>query len=243
MLFSARTEDMAEVEGAVKAAPERVTTHYWVCSAPFFETAVLVAPESHIQGDGISSAVKLRFFDADGYPVNEISVQYEPGQVGVVELESFMAACKFEAGLKHAHLEIEAAAGTQILCRIHTREGASIMGRPLEMNAMRRIFLPMVFSRDRFNFVAMLNHSSEEAIVRARFYCGKRSPEAVWAVPAKGARLISPSVEFADYIELGEEEKVQGYLRLGVKGSQTVGAQLIERSRGTKEGSFFGVLS
>ena len=233
---------MTEHDQSLGQTDGAVLLHYWVCSAPFFETSLLVAPARNTDHER-RHQVCLRVFDPDGYPANQVSVEYQAGQVGIIELDPLMAGCKFESGMKHAHLEIEAASSIDCLCRIHTREGAAIMGRPVEMSSMRRIFLPMVFARDRFSLIALLNESQEEAIVRARFYCGKRSPEAVWSVPAKGARVISPAVEFTDYIEIEENEQVQAYVRLGVKGSQVVAAQLIERSRGTKEGSFFGVIS
>lgn len=223
-------------------------THFWVCCAPFFETTLLVVPSmaaaaAHDAGGGEQVLSRLRLYDADGFVTNELSVQFSPLQAGVIEVEPLMAGCKFEAGLKHGHLEIRSRRGFSHLCRLHSREGASLMGPPALLSSTRRVFFPVLFSAERSSFLCLINQGDTQAALRARFFFGKRSPEATWEVPAHGARVISMASEFGEYVDYPAGTQAQAYIRLAVRSDSIVGAQLIDRAKGSKEGSIFTVVS
>ena len=218
----------------------RRVAHFWVCSSPFFETALISA----LSADGNSgSPAQLRFFDADGQLVNEVSIEAQPGQVSVLELDPLMGPCKFQSGLRHAHLEIDTPVRLVHQCRIHSGEGASMLGELVPVFNTRRVFVPLVFSASSSATVVLVNLGAEEAQVRGRLFCGTRSPEAVWTVAPRAVRLVNAGVEFAAYYEAGAEKRVQAYLRLGVRGDYQVGVQLVDRCSGSKEGNYFTGLS
>jgi|GEM_PF-1191718 len=231
--------DPSTCEGALQIS------HYWICCAPFFETTLLVMPPPSRQraAERSSAASILRLYDADGYLANEVMVEFSYDQVGVIELEPLMAGCKFQAGLKHGHLEVHSPPGFSELCRIHTREGASQMSAPVLLSNTRRVFFPLLFSTERVSLLCLINAGETEAVLRGRFFCAKRSPEATWEVPGRGARVISLTSEFSEYLEAGPTSQVQAYIRIGVRNDCLVGAQLIDRTKGPKEGSFFSAIS
>lgn len=225
--------------------------HLWVCCAPFFETTLLVIPGGG-SPTGLSkpeasppapSFFTFRMFDSDGLLFNEAQAQFPVGKVSIVELDPLMAACKFESGLKHAHLEVHCPVEAQCICRVHSGEGACIMGKPVELSNTRRSFFPVTFAQERFTFLSLINHGEVEASVRGRFFCGNRSPEALWAIAPHGSRLVGITSEFAEYVDVTGGQQLQAYIRLSLRGDYTVGAQLIDRSLGAKNGNLFSVIS
>lgn len=190
-----------------------------------------------------SDEIHLLMFDADGYVINEVRTRIKPRTVSVFEMESLMGACKFESGLKHAHLAVEASQSYQLTMRVHGRDSSCLVPEPRLITPMRRGFFPLSLSRERFPMIALLNTEPTVAAVRGRLFCGSRTPEAVWELPPLGVRLVSIVHEFGDLIEVGAEDQLQAYLRLSVRGDYSVRIQLIERVQGPKEGSLYLAMS
>ena len=172
----------------------------------------------------------VTLFDADGDVANELTLSYPINEIGILELETLMGACKLESGLKHAHVMVESERGYAHYCRLHTREGAAILGVPSQLSVAHSTFFPLTFDEGRSYFVSLINHSRTPAAVKCRLFSAKRSPETLISVPALGARVLQVETEFPDYAGNNEGGKqLQAYLRLSTKSEATLGAQLIER--------------
>lgn len=233
--------------------------HGWVCSGPYFETVMYVyyaervgpprAPASTAAADqpvqvaqgSLSQAVPIVFelFDSDGFPCNRVEIYVEPGKVSAIDWDPFLGSCKFEAGMKHGHVVAKLPPGFRAMSRLISSHAGCFLGAPLMLTASTRAFAPITLSRDRFPMVVLVNHSAVEATVRGRLFCGKRTPENVWQIPANGTRILSIAHEFGDAIAIEPDEQVQTYLRMGVRGEYEVGVQCIERLQGPHESSVY----
>lgn len=232
-----------------QTSSQQYVSHFWVSSSPFFESTLISAPlmeetptvsqgSEQLAVAGVQNSF-LRFFDADGLLVNEATLEVQPGRVSIIEIDPLMGACKYESGMRHAHMEVISQSPHKHVCRIHSREGASILGELATIAGMHRVFFPLLFSIERLILMPLVNFQDEEAIVRGRLFCGTRSPEAAWAIPARATRIVNLSDEFAEYYDYGQGEQTQAYLRLGVRGEHAVGVQLVERIRGANQGNLF----
>ena len=218
--------------------------HLWVSSGPFFETVLFFYCSDRDLADATLSGVAdipltVKLFDPDGAQFNTVKLFISPHRPAAIELEPFMGGCKIESGIKHAHAAVELPAGWHATSRIVTREASCVLGAASRLTSTSRAFFPVVLSKERFPMVVLLNRSSIEATVRARLFCGKRSPEAVWNIPARGVRVMSVTHEFGEVLAAELEDQVQAYLRLGVRGDYEIDAQMIERLQGPKEGSLY----
>ena len=225
-------------------APTQIKAHLWVTSGPFFETVLFFFCSDRSLADATDSVaatvpLTLTLFDPDGAQFNSVQLFVNPHRPSVVELESLMGGCKIESGLKHAHAAIDLPLGWQACSRIVTREASCVLGSPSRLTSSARAFFPVVLSRERFPLIILLNRADSEVTVRARLFCGKRSPEAVWGIPPRGVRVMSVAHEFGEALAAELEDQVQAYLRLGVRGDYEVDAQMIERLQGPKEGSLY----
>ncbi len=241
-------QNSQEMEQEKTLSSRQVLSHFWVCSSPFFDTAFLSTFASVEKSESLSSADEppsanaysvLRFFDADGFLANEVTIEVSAGRVSVIELDPLLGACKFESGMRHAHLEVSSPEGVRNLCRIFSREGASIVPGLTEISGARRVFFPLMFASGLQSFMPLVNFGEEEVTVRGRLFCGNRSPEIVWVIPPRASRLINLNGEFEEYVDLSGDQRVQAYLRLGLKGEYSVGAQLVERTQGVNGGNLF----
>lgn len=219
------------------------TYHGWVCSGPFFETVLFVycADRAIVRrmSPGANAPIAFDVFDPDGYHCNRVEISAGYGTVTAIEWDPFLGSCKFEAGLKHAHIVARLPEGFRATSRLVSQQSGCLFGKATRLSTTTRAFMPVMLSRDRFPMLVLLNRSEVEATVRGRLFCGKRTPENVWSIPANGTRVLSIAHEFGDAIALEPEEQVQAYLRMGVRGEYEVGAQFIERLQGPSDGSVF----
>lgn len=254
---------------ADQAARKISNTHFVVFSAPVGESLLILYPglslpqsenaaadmsdlarakQQNSDGTGAAyvaalSKCILRFYDPDGLQFNEINLELNTGTTCVLELEPFLSGCKYESGLKYAHLEVIAPAYWQAVCRIVNSQGATLSGPCAVLNGSRREFLPVSFHAQRETFIFLVNMKASPGTVRGRFFCGRRSPEGVWQLPAKGCRVVSLVHDFAEFIEGDLSEPVQGYIRFGVRGDFEVGMQMLERALGAQGASGFAGLA
>lgn len=218
---------------------EPVVSHFWVCSYPFFETTLFVIPDfkTSVSKTGVHSSITL--YDPDGDVVNELSIVTNNQDVGIVELGATMGACKIESGLKHGHMVVTSPAGYRHECRISTREKGAMLGKPAPFSLHKATFFPVLFGDNRASFLAVMNKSEEDATVKCRLYCGKRTPNMECVIPARGVRVISVADEFPDYCVTQEGKRIQAYVRLATKGSAKLGVLLFERTRMLRDTDFY----
>lgn len=214
-------------------------SHFWVSSSPFFSTTLLFEP--------LREAVVVRLFDADGAQFNELSVHFESEQLshqnlGLLDLEPCMAACKFESGLKHARVEVASSQPITVLARIHSRDWASVIREAIPCSAMRKFIVPFFCHSEKTSIIAILNKLDQPVEVRGRLFIGKRSPEIIWNIPALGTRFFDTKQEFSEVIEQSAEAG-QGYVRLSVVGDEEVFIHTLEASSSPKQPRYFSFTS
>ena len=150
-----------------------------------------------------------------------------------------MGDCKLEGGFRHGHLVLRAPTGASHYLRMHSREGAALIGEPAALAPERSSFFPMTIDDGRSYYLALVNHSKNPAAMKCRLFCAKRSPETMFTIPPMGSRLVSLATQFAEYAELESGKQLQAYVRVSTKSDTTVGVQLIERLEGKSEAGFF----
>jgi hypothetical protein len=213
------------------------STHFWVCAYPFVDSTLFVVPPLETSGSQAESLVTV--FDADGEIANELTLSFPSREVGMLELDNLMGACKLEAGLKHGHALVQSPAGYAHFCRMHTREGASLLGTPSLLSAAHSTFFPLTFDEGRSYFVAVVNQTKAHAAVKCRLFSAKRSPETLITIPPLGSRVIHIETEFPDYAGGDTGKQLQAYVRLSTKSEGVLGAQLVERHTTKAEGGVF----
>ncbi len=215
----------------------RTSSHLWVAAYPFVDTTLFMVPANPVMSP--PEPVTAELYDADGNLANELAFEYPRGHAGVVELETVMGDCKLEGGFRHGHLVLRTPVGVSHYLRMNSREGAALIGEPVALGPERSGFFPLTIDDGRNYYVALVNHTKTPATVKCRLFCAKRSPEAMFTVPALGSRLLSLATQFAEYAELESGKQLQAYIRLSTKSDTTVGVQLIERLEGKSEAGFF----
>ncbi|MBX7143325.1 MAG: hypothetical protein K1X79_02630 [Oligoflexia bacterium] len=216
------------------------TTHLWVCSYPYVDSTLFVVPPA-VLGDS-SARTAVAIYDADGNTANEVDLEFPSNQIGIIELESIMGGCKLEAGIKHGHAVVQSPVGYSHFCRIHTREGAALIGAPASLTADHSSFFPITFDEGRQYFLAFVNETRSTANVKCRLFCGKRSPETLLTIPPLGSRVIHVETEFPDYAGGDTGKQLQGYVRISTKSEGRIGVQLIERHATKSEGGVFSAV-
>lgn len=217
------------------------TSHFWVAAFPFVDTSLFFVPPSPL--NGAPGAATARLFDADGILANELTFEFPRGQLGVVEVENIMGGCKLESGCRYGHLVVNSPAGGNAFVRMHTREGAALVGEPTPLQADRSSFFPLTMDEGRSYFLAVVNYTSVAATLKCRLFCAKRSPETLLSIPGMGARLFSLEHEFADHASADVGKQVQAYVRLSTKSETTLGVQLIERIEAKNDNGLFYAVS
>ena len=206
------------------------TSHFWVAGAPFFSSTLLVVPNSDEPADGRTTTV-LDLFDVEGVKANSVELEFPSREVGVIELEPFVAGLKVEGGVHHGHLLVSSPAGTRHLMRLGLPMGVSVLRDPFVIRSRESLFLPLVLGGRREHLMALVNTTGDTAQVTVRLFYGNRSPEWNVTVPPSGVRLVPLEEELL----AGSEEKgwekgsVQGYLRFTPKHSSAVTCTVVER--------------
>ncbi len=218
-----------------------ITSHFWVCAYPFVETTLFLVPPFPFE-EAFTLPTSIELYDADGNLSNEVQVEFPKGQVGIVELDTIMGGCKLESGMKHGHLVVRSPAGSSPYLRMHTREGAALMGEPAVLGADRSTFFPLTLDEGRSYYLTVVNHGKAQAALKCRLFCAKRSPETLISIPPLGSRVLSLDNEFAEYsTESGKQ--LQAYIRLSTKSDTVLGVQLVERTEGKNDGGIFYAVS
>jgi len=238
--------EQGDTPSELAVTSETETSTFWIVGYPGIETSLLVVPKtmqnnpSDVQGSpsGLYTA-DLEFFDSDGHSAGQAQVAFSVGSMGVLELSQFMAGFKLESGLKHGSMRVTVSSDTRCVCRFHTTRAAVIVGEPHEFSASKAAFFPVALADDRKSLVALVNNGGEPAVVRCRFYRGKRSPEASVTIPPNGSRVLGIEPEFSGHVEIGAGKLVQAYLRVSTRSEELLGVQMIEEVDDGQGGKIF----
>jgi hypothetical protein len=196
------------------------TSHFWVANPPFFASTLLVASAGDIAGEDEPRVVtRLELFDADGDKVNDVTVEFPAGEVGVIDLEPFSQALKSQGGVSHGHLAVSSPDGTRHLCRQTIGGSVALLQDPLLTKGRDASFTPLIIGARREHQIVLVNASSEPAQVAIRLFYGN---------------LISLESELLSSTEDVSWEKgaIQAYMRIAPRLQASVSCHVIERVPG-----------
>ena len=253
-----------EKEDGVKSRPVGSVHRFWICAGPLFESVLFMAggvalseiseylgesaaedgaSQKKLLSSGKMDRHNLRFFDADGAMVNEVSLLLPRGKASCFELGPFLSSAKLEGGLQHGLLEVSSTVVSSAECRMQALRSSSRLGAPTPLTNRKSTFLPVGLSKEREQLVVLTNYADERVAVKCRFFKGKRNPEFDVILPAKGSRVFGVRSEFADYIDLTRDEVQDAYVRLSTRSEGVVGVQLLERIASKRETGVFTSIS
>ena len=215
--------------------------HFWIATYPFVDTSLIITPPENIpsaEEEDVWSSIKI--FDCDGELVNSVDLRFAPKEVGSISLDPLMGACKLESGFKAAHVVAKALKpAVRHQCRVISQDHAWLSGPTFLVYPTQMTFFPVSFTPLRQNYVSAVNLSDEEGALRVRLYFGSRTPEVLITIPPRGARIICVEHEFSECMEKVGDKTLQGYLRFSTKIEKGIGVQLLEKTEGPKEMSFY----
>jgi hypothetical protein len=213
-----------------------VVSHFWVAGPPFFSSTLLVASGA---GTEVSGAVDVtcELFDVDGVLVQTLSVQFPEREVGIIELEPFLAHLKMQAGIPQGHLVVRSKTGTRHFMRQQVGEHVDLVKSPVPVKSREMTFIPLLLGAQREHLVTLLNVGDEVGQVVVRLLYSTRSPEWTVHLPPRGSRVISLEHELLASFDDSSWQKgvVQGYLRLSPRVQTEVVCQMVERIPGERE--------
>lgn len=210
-----------------------ITSHFWVAGPPFFSSTILVASDSS-GGVGDTLEATCHLFDVEGAPIQRFSVEFPEREVGIIEVEPFMAGLKMQSGITQGHLVVQSRAGTKHFCRQQVGQHADIIAAPRELRSREMAFMPLLLGGRREHLLVALNAGKDDAQVVVRLLYGTRSPEWTVQVPSNGCRTVSVEHELLSTFDDSSWQKgvMQGYLRVSPRSHSGVVCQMIERLPG-----------
>jgi hypothetical protein len=212
-------------------------SHFWVAGAPFFSSTILVASGSSAAA-GETIEVQCELFDVDGTPIQRFQVEFPDREVGIIEVEPFMAGLKMQSGIIQGHLTVQSRAGTTHLCRQQVGDCADIITAPRGLKSREMSFMPLLLGGRREHLVVVVNAGPEDAQVVIRLLYGSRSPEWTVQIPGNGSRVVSLEYELLVTFDDTSWHKgvMQGYLRISPRSHSAIVCQMVERLPGEAEG-------
>ncbi len=219
-----------------------VISHFWVAGhlsaagRPFFSSTVCIASNS--AGSSTSTiTAEFELYDVEGAPVQRFHVEFPEREVGVIELEPFIAGLKMQAGIAQGHLVVKTPAGTRHFCRQQIGEHVDLINTPVPIKTREMTFLPLLLGSRREHLVTLVNIGQEVGQVVVRLLYGTRSPEWTVHIPAYGCRTISLEHELLASFDDTSWQKgiVQGYVRISPRAQSEIVFQMLERLPGETE--------
>jgi hypothetical protein len=213
-----------------------IKSHFWIAAAPFFSSTILVASgSSGVAGETIEAQCEL--FDVDGTPIQRFQVEFPSREVGIIEVEPFMAGLKMQSGIIQGHLAVQSRAGTTHLCRQQVGDRADILTAPRGLKSREMSFMPLLLGGRREHLVVVVSTGPEDAQVVIRLLYGSRSPEWTVQIPGNGCRIVSLEHELLATFDDSSWHKgvMQGYLRISPRSQSAVVCQMVERLPGETE--------
>jgi hypothetical protein len=122
-----------------------------------------------------------------------------------------------------------------------TLKSGWVLNKPQSISKRLDSFSPVLFSPDRSTYVALVNHSDEDALIRIRVFCGSRTPKIERAIPAKGARIFSLDTLFPEYGYL-DGKTLNAYIRVSVKEGNLASAIVMERFLDRADSDYFQIV-
>ena len=211
-----------------------VTSHFWIANPPFSSSTLLVAAPPGELSDSGRVTTRLELFDVDGAKVNEVTVEFPGGEVGLIELEPFSQSLKSQGGVAHGHLAVSSPVGTRHICRQSISGSVTLLQDPVVTRGRETSFTPLIIGARREHQVVLVNTSAEPAQIAIRLFYGNRAPEWTVEVPGQASKLVSLESELLNASEDTSWEKgaVQAYMRISPKLQAAVTCHLIERIPG-----------
>lgn len=209
------------------------TSHFWVAAPPLFSTTLFVATPSDGDNHGrVHTSIEV--FDVEGVKVNTVNVEFPEGEVGVLEMEPFIAALKMQGGVAHGHVKVTSPTGTRHLCRQSIGGSVALYADPAPVHQRENSFLPVVIGGRREHMLVLVNHGAEEGQIACRLFYANRSPEWTITVPGNGCRLLSVEGELLATTDdkVWEKGSIQAYLRFTGRQASPIAGHIVERSLG-----------
>jgi len=208
----------------------QTTDHLWISGPPFCSSTLLVAPIGAVEA-GATTVSVCKIFDVDGEALDIFEVEFPAHEVGVIELEPFLAGLKMQGGLSQGHMIVTSSRNVRHFCRQQIGEHFDIVSAPKLIAGRESSFVPLILGGSRDHLVSILNAADEIAQVAVRLFYGARSPEWTLSVPARGCSTVALEEELlADFDDSSwRKGAVQGYIRVSPKSSVRVAMQVIER--------------
>jgi len=222
--------------GFFDMSSECVTDHFWVSGPSFFSSTLLVASGASIS-DGGRVATSCALYDVDGVRVNSFEFEFPENEVGVLELEPFMAGLKMQGGIPQGHLEVRSPVGCRHFCRQQMGGHVDLLSSPRLIRGRESSFVPLILGARRSHVALFVNAADEVAQVVVRLFYGSRSPEWSLSVPAKGCLAVALEEELLSTFNDSSWTKgaVQGYLRISPRSQAQIACQVIEQIPGETE--------
>ncbi len=210
-----------------------VTSHFWVATPPFSTSTIFVATDPE-QQTGERACTRLQLFDADGSQVNEVTIEFPAGEVGVIEVEPFTQALKEQGGVAHGHLAISSPIGTRHLCRQSLGGCVTVLQDPAVTKGRENSFTPLIIGARREHQLVLVNTSSEATQIGIRLYYGNRAPEWNLDLPGNASRIVSLESELLGGSDDRSWEKgaIQAYVRIAPRLQGSVTCHVIEKIPG-----------
>jgi hypothetical protein len=213
-----------------------VSDHFWVSGPSFFSSTLLVASGAAMSANGrVTTTCSL--YDVDGIRVNSFDVEFPESEVGVIELEPFMAGLKMQGGIPQGHLEVRSPSGCRHFCRQQMGNHVDLLSSPRLILGRESAFIPLILGARRSHVALFVNAVDEVAQVVLRLFYGSRSPEWSLSIPAKGCLAVALEEELLSSFNDSSWNKgaVQGYLRISPRSQAQVACQVIEQIPGETE--------
>lgn len=216
-----------------------VESRFWVSSGPFFYTTLFLVPPADTSANGFSV---IELFDVDGKSAGVTRVKSSGGTL-MIELSQLMTGCKEESGLHYGQLVIRSPHGFSHYCRIHNENRALLVPPIHYCQSGLPLFSPLTVGAGKDTFLGLINTGNEEAVLRCRFYYGRRTPEIDCRIPANGSRILHIESVFGGFVQLTEHELSHAYIRCMTRSSEPLGVHVIERSHAMDGKDFYTAVS
>ncbi len=212
--------------------------NYWVCASPFLSSSLFL---QSIHDESSETVTAVQFFDCDGALFNELKVDFGSNPVGLLDLEPFLAECKFESGMKYCRLKVIASKPPASVLRLQSRDWTVVCDSARHFSATEKYLVTVEQDLNKSTWIVVLNDNNVELDIRARLFLAKRSPEVELKVPALGARVFDCKTLFPDIFN-GNVEMAQAYIRVSTVGSAVGYIQTLGIPVNPKQPRVFSVL-
>jgi hypothetical protein len=213
-----------------------VKNHFWIAGPPIFSSTLLISSAT-ADSSGAALEAACELFDVDGTKTQSFNVEFPANEVGIVEIEPFMAGLKTQGGITQGHLVVTTPANTRQICRLQLGKQVDLLSEPKVIKNREMAFMPLLLGAKREHLMVLLNTGEEVCQVVTRLLYGSRSPEWTTQIPPYGCRVVSLEHELlSTFDDLSWQKGIsQGYLRISPRAQSSIVCQMIEKLPGETE--------